>query len=123
MTRTAVCDYCLDDLPRDEQGWHVRHDPEGVEGDAHVPCSAVVTPSNSTTFGPFVPHRKKGLTLISLETVPPGTAFMTPEGLNADDEPCHIAYDVNGGVYPIRHSVYEATYVRVDQEAARGTRR
>lgn len=71
---------------------------------------AIVTPYNAREFSTFGDFRKKTLTQISHTTVPPGTAFETPEGLKAEDEPCRIAFDAQGGVYPIRESVFQATY-------------
>lgn len=58
----------------------------------------------------FAPHRKTTLTQISVSTVPPGTPFETPEGLKAEDEECRVAFDSQGGVYPIRESIYQETY-------------
>ena len=69
-----------------------------------------VTPTNAAVMGDFGWFRKTSMTRISLFTVPPGTSFKTPEGLQAEDEDCRIAFDVQGGVYPIRESVFQASY-------------
>lgn len=58
----------------------------------------------------FAPYRKRVLTFISTTTVPAGTVFQTPEGLKAEDEECRIAFDIQGGIYPIRESVFLASY-------------
>lgn len=71
-----------------------------------------ITSDNAESFGTFSDHFKKVSTRISDFTVPAGTTFQTPEGLKAEDEECRIAFDVQGGVYPIRESVYRATYIR-----------
>ena len=34
------CDYCDEGLPKDSVGWHLRVDPEGVEGTQRIPCQA-----------------------------------------------------------------------------------
>lgn len=34
------CDYCAEGLPKDAEGWHLRVDPEGIEGTARIPCMA-----------------------------------------------------------------------------------
>jgi hypothetical protein len=60
---------------------------------------------------------KKGATKISTFTVQPGTPFETPEGLRAEDEECRIAFDSQGGVYPIRESVFRETYVKMEDPA------
>lgn len=73
--------------------------------------SDTVTSDNAAALGEFGPFRKTATTRISLFTVPPGTSFQTPEGLRAEDEECRIAFDVQGGVYPIRESVFRASYV------------
>ena len=36
--RMSGCDYCDEGLPRDAEGWHLRVDPEGVEGTQRIPC-------------------------------------------------------------------------------------
>lgn len=61
-------------------------------------------------FGEF---RKIGTTKISRFTVPPGVPYSTPEGLKAEDEETRIAFDSQGGVYPIRESVFRETYEAV----------
>ena len=68
--------------------------------------------------GSFGLYRKKTATLISNFTVPPGTPFETPEGLKAEDEECRIAFDAQGGVYPIRESVFRLTYEDINPTAA-----
>lgn len=70
----------------------------------------VVTRDNAETVSGFGRYRKMADTLISDFPVPSGTPFKTPEGLVAEDEPCRIAFDAQGGVYPIRESVFEMTY-------------
>lgn len=76
--------------------------------------SGIVTKENASTFGSFSRFKKTGATVISNFTVAPGTPFQTPEGLKAEDEPCRIAFDVQGGVYPIRESVFIVTYEPYD---------
>ena len=71
----------------------------------------IVTKATAHRLGSFAHYRKATLTLISEFTVPPGTMFETPEGLRAEDEECRIAFDSQGGVYPIRESVFRETYV------------
>jgi hypothetical protein len=73
-----------------------------------------VTWATAYSLGPFARYRKVTLALISKFTVPPGTPFETPKGLRADDEECRIAFDSQGGVYPIRESVFRETYIEVD---------
>lgn len=63
--------------------------------------------------GDYGAYRKTTLSTISDFTVPAGTPFVTPEGLRAEDEECRIAIDIQGGVYPIRESVFQAVYERV----------
>lgn len=60
--------------------------------------------------GDYGLYRKVALTRASDFTVPPGTTFETPEGLRAEDEECRVAIDSQGGVYPIRESVFRETY-------------
>jgi hypothetical protein len=60
-------------------------------------------------------YRKAVLTKASNFTVPPGTTFDTPEGLKAEDEECRIAVDSQGGVYPIRESVFQNTYEKAGE--------
>jgi len=60
--------------------------------------------------GDYGLYRKTALTRASDFTVPPGTTFETPEGLKAEDEECRVAIDSQGGVYPIRESVFRETY-------------
>jgi hypothetical protein len=72
-----------------------------------------ITRDTAAALGEFAEFRKTATTRISTFTVPPGTAFVTPEGLRAEDEECRIAFDVQGGVYPIRDSVFKASYALV----------
>ena len=72
-----------------------------------------ITRSNALSQGKFGRFSKKVSTVISYFMVPAGTSFDTPEGLKAEDEPCRIAFDTQGGVYPIRESVFQASYVRL----------
>lgn len=58
--------------------------------------------------------KKKGTTRITTFTVPPGTPYETPEGLKAEDEETRCAWDSQGGVYPIRESVFRETYEPAD---------
>jgi len=58
----------------------------------------------------FSEYRKTALTRISDRTFPPGTVYQTPEGLRAEDEGTRCAIDVQGGIYPIRESVFRASY-------------
>lgn len=60
--------------------------------------------------GKYADFHKVAVTRISCFTVPAGTPFHTPEGLRAEEEQCRIALDVQGGVYPIRESVFQASY-------------
>lgn len=60
--------------------------------------------------GEYALFRKTALTKVSTFTVPPGTTFDTPEGLKAPDEECRVAIDCQGGVYPIRESVFRESY-------------
>jgi hypothetical protein len=69
-----------------------------------------VTAETAETMGTFSEHRKIATTRISDFTVPPGVPYQTPEGLRAEDEETRIAFDVQGGVYPIRESVFKASY-------------
>lgn len=69
-----------------------------------------ITPSNAGSYGDFGRYRKTAISKISNFTVPAGTAFETPEGLKAEDEECRIAFDSQGGVYPIRESIFLETY-------------
>jgi len=73
---------------------------------ASLPLSAGEALRRST----FTKHRKTALTPISDITYPPGTVFQTPEGLRAEDEDTRAAFDVQGGIYPIRESVFRASY-------------
>jgi hypothetical protein len=69
-----------------------------------------ITPQNAENHGEFGQFRKTALSRISNFTVPAGTRFETPEGLHAEDEEARIAFDAQGGVYPIRESVFQSTY-------------
>lgn len=77
-----------------------------MSGDARAALDAERA-HNSTTF---TEYRKRTLTPISDITFPPGTVYQTPEGLRAEDEETRAAFDVQGGIYPIRESVFRATY-------------
>lgn len=81
-----------------------------MENSAKLPD--VITPKVVDHFV-FGSYRKIQATSISEFTVPPGTPFETPEGLKAEDEECRIAIDSQGGVYPIRESVFRETYERI----------
>lgn len=70
----------------------------------------MITPQNAEEQGEFGTYRKTALSKISRFTMPPGTTFETPEGLKAEDEETRIAFDSQGGVYPIRESVFQETY-------------
>lgn len=74
-----------------------------------------VTSENAETFGEFGQYVKLIPSKISAFTVPAGTRFKTPEGLHAEDEECRIAFDSQGGVYPIRESVFVESYTRSHQ--------
>lgn len=74
----------------------------------------VITPETANGYGDFALYRKTALSTISTFTVPAGTRFQTPEGLHAEDEECRIAYDTQGGVYPIRESVFQESYERAE---------
>ena len=78
------------------------------------PQTRPVNAENAESFGDgqFGMHRKVAVTRISLFTVPADTRFQTPEGLRAEDEECRIAFDIQGGVYPIRESVFQESYER-----------
>ncbi len=69
-----------------------------------------ITAGNARSVADFQRFRKITETEISDETFPAGTRFRTPEGLVAEDEACRIAFDAQGGVYPIRESVFRVTY-------------
>lgn len=73
-----------------------------------------ITPQNIQGFL-FDSFRKKTLTKISSFTVPPGYRYETPEGLKAEDEETRIAIDSQGGVYPIRESVFKETYEKAGE--------
>lgn len=63
----------------------------------------------------FGEYRKTATTRISEFTVPAGTPFETPEGLKAEDEECRVAFDAQGGVYPIRESIFRETYAPAEE--------
>ena len=69
-----------------------------------------ITRWNAIERGKFSEYRKLATTWISDFTVAPGVSYATPEGLRAEDEETRIAFDVQGGVYPIRESVFRASY-------------
>ena len=69
-----------------------------------------ITSDNAEGRGTFSEYRKTATTRISDFTVPPGVPYRTPEGLRAEDEETRVAFDVQGGVYPIRESVFRASY-------------
>lgn len=71
----------------------------------------LVTPDSAADLGEFANFVKLGVTKISTFTVPPNTVFETPEGMKAEDEEARIAFDIQGGVYPIRESVFREVYV------------
>ena len=77
-----------------------------------------ITSATAETMGTFSEHRKVATTRISDFTVPPGIPYQTPEGLRAEDEPTRIAFDVQGGVYPIRESVFVASYAALSTTPA-----
>jgi hypothetical protein len=70
----------------------------------------IITKDNAANQGEFGKYKKNTLTKISNFTMPPGTTYETPEGLKAEDEETRIAFDSQGGVYPIRESVFKETY-------------
>ena len=72
-----------------------------------------LTPEYARSSTTFTEYRKRTLTPISDITFPPGTIYQTPEGLRAEDEETRAAFDVQGGIYPIRESVFQATYEAV----------
>lgn len=84
-----------------------------MENSAQLP--EVITSENVQAFE-FKEYRKKVLSRISTFTVPAGTSFETPEGLKAEDEETRIAFDSQGGVYPIRESVFQETYEEVPED-------
>lgn len=78
----------------------------------------VLTAESAKALTEFSLYRKAARTLISDRTFPPGTVYETPEGLRAEDEDTRAALDVQGGIYPIRVSVFKASYVPDDEPAA-----
>ncbi len=70
----------------------------------------VLTAADASALSGFTEYRKKLLTSISDSTFPAGTIYATPEGLRAEDEETRCAFDVQGGIYPIRESVFQASY-------------
>jgi hypothetical protein len=76
-------------------------------------CEYSITPDIAKGLGAYSFYRKTTATQISDFTVPPGTPYETPEGLRAEDEETRVAWDAQGGVYPIRESVFRATYERL----------
>lgn len=89
-------------------------DPTPVEQAAR----AVDVTRAFASVGAFSEYRKTAITRISDHTFPPGTVYETPEGLRAEDEPTRCAVDVQGGVYPIRESVFQASYEPAALDAA-----
>lgn len=81
-----------------------------IEAGNVVLTDGPVTANDAEQLGEFGQYRKTALAKVSNFTVPPGTPFETPEGLKAEDEECRVAFDSQGGVYPIRESVFQATY-------------
>lgn len=81
------------------------------QGAAQIPDP--ITSQNCRGFK-FATFKKKVTTEISDFTVPPGYKYETPEGLTSEDEETRIAIDSQGGVYPIRESVFQETYERVE---------
>jgi hypothetical protein len=73
-----------------------------------------MTAGEALRLSGFSLYRKAALTSISDRTFPPGTVYETPEGLKAEDEDTRCAFDVQGGVYPIRESVFQASYELAD---------
>lgn len=82
-----------------------------AENSAKLPD--VITPESIQRFV-FADFRKTTTTRISTFTVPPGTPFQTPEGLTSEDEEARVAFDAQGGVYPIRESIFRETYEPAD---------
>jgi hypothetical protein len=33
-----ACDYCDENVPLDETGWHIVVDPDGFDGTSRIPC-------------------------------------------------------------------------------------
>lgn len=94
-------------------GWMIQPSVASPSDPTRGPGRDPITSTNPPS-GSYGPHRKKVATRISHFTVPPGTPFDTPEGLVAEDEECRVAFDSQGGVYPIRESVYRASYEPCD---------
>jgi hypothetical protein len=85
--------------------------------DEETRMAAPLTAATVKARSIFSLYRKTALTSISDAVFPPGTVFSTPEGLLAEDEPVRAAMDVQGGVYPIRESVFRASYAAAAQSA------
>ena len=81
--------------------------------------SEPLTATDVLRLSGFTEYRKTALTPISDRSFPPGTVYQTPEGLRAEDEETRCAFDVQGGIYQIRESVFAASYATID--AARDT--
>jgi len=81
-----------------------------------------LTAESVEAMGTFSQHRKVATTRISDFTVPPGVPYETPEGLRAEDEPTRVAFDVQGGIYPIRESVFRESYQPDAARAAQPSR-
>ena len=75
-----------------------------------TPTPDPLTAAAAINLSGFSEYRKKLLTSISDITFPIGTVYQTPAGLRADDEETRCAFDVQGGIYPIRESVFQASY-------------
>ena len=102
-------------MSRDDVRGHFPYDSYPHPTDHEHPMTAptprdVLTRDNARDYGEFGLFTKVGQTLISLFTVPPGVSYQTPEGLRAEDEETRIAFDIQGGVYPIRESVFHRSY-------------
>lgn len=65
--------------------------------------------------GEFRPYRKTTVTAIAGPYDPP-VIVHTQEGRVYTQDPCYIALDVEGHPYPIKESVFKATYAEVDNE-------
>ena len=82
-----------------------------------TPTPDPLTAADALAQSGFTEYRKKLLTSISDIRFPPGTVYQTPEGLRTDDEETRCAFDVQGGIYPIRESVFQASYEVATQPA------
>lgn len=103
--------YLLDALDRARaiaSEYRPRSLPRG-RGEA-MSTEAILTAAEALRMSGFTEYRAKAMTPISDRTFPPGTIYQTPEGLRAEDEETRCAFDVQGGIYPIRESVFRASY-------------